>query len=456
MKQIKTISIKCETSETLEIAEMTEMQGGLKERTDIDYDKIKLSICKFGFSFPFFIWKSGNKNYLIDGHGRFATLCKMQKDGYIIPPLPVVYIQCKNKTEAKQKLLRLNSQYGKMTKESVLEFAEDIELDFDEIALPDTTIDFTDAEETDTENVETTKKELLSNKFIVPPFDIFDAKKWDWLKRKRYWNAIINDKAQARADVEVYSDNMKYEGHEMEMPTVSILDPVLSEIVCHWYTPNKKSEVFDVFAGDTVFGYVSATLGHNFKGIELRKEQADFNNERTKGMTAKYYCDDGRNVLKHIKENTQDLLFSCPPYYDLEVYSDLENDASNQETYEDFYKILDEAFSNAIKCLKNDRFAVIVCGDIRNKKTGGYYNFPNDIINTFKKNGMLLYNNIKLLTPLGTAMLRAGKYMVYRKTAHIYQDVLVFYKGDQKNIKNVFPIIEVKEFENEGEDLEQE
>ena len=54
MKSIKTISIKCETSEKLEIAEMTEMQGGLKERTDIDYDKIKLSICKFGFSFPFF------------------------------------------------------------------------------------------------------------------------------------------------------------------------------------------------------------------------------------------------------------------------------------------------------------------------------------------------------------------------------------------------------------------
>lgn len=147
MKQINTISIKCETSEKLELAEMTEMQGGLKERTDIDYDKIKLSICKFGFSFPFFIWKSGNKNYLIDGHGRFATLCKMQKDGYIIPPLPVVYIQCKNKTEAKQKLLRLNSQYGKMTKESVLEFAEDIDLNFDEIALPDTTIDFSDSEE---------------------------------------------------------------------------------------------------------------------------------------------------------------------------------------------------------------------------------------------------------------------------------------------------------------------
>ena len=144
MKQIKTISIKCETQDKLELAELTEMQGGLKERTDIDYDKIKLSIIKYGFSFPLFVWKSGKTNYLLDGHGRFATLCKMQKDGYIIPPLPVVYVSAKNKAEAKQKLLRLNSQYGKMSKESVLEFAEDIDLNFDEIALPDTTIDFAD------------------------------------------------------------------------------------------------------------------------------------------------------------------------------------------------------------------------------------------------------------------------------------------------------------------------
>ena len=144
MKSSMTISIKCETKDTLELAELTELQGGLKERTDVDYDKIKLSIIKFGFSFPLFVWKSGKTNYLCDGHGRFATLCKMQKDGYIIPPLPVVYIQCKNKAEAKQKLLRLNSTYGKLTKESVLEFAEDLEINFDEISLPDTVIDFSD------------------------------------------------------------------------------------------------------------------------------------------------------------------------------------------------------------------------------------------------------------------------------------------------------------------------
>ena len=143
-----TIKIKCNAENTLELAELTEFQGGLKQRTDIDYDKIKLSICKYGFSFPFFVWKNGSKNYLLDGHGRFATLCKMQKDGYTIPPLPVVYVSCKDKKEAKEKLLRLNSQYGKMTKESVLEFCSDIEVNFEEIALPDTVIDFSEGEET--------------------------------------------------------------------------------------------------------------------------------------------------------------------------------------------------------------------------------------------------------------------------------------------------------------------
>ena len=154
MKELdgKTIAIKCETKDSLNIAEMTELQGNLKHREQVDYDKIKLSIIKYGFSFPFFCWKGEGKNYILDGHGRFATLCKMQKDGYLIPDLPVVYIECSDISDAKQKLLRLNSQFGKMSRESVLEFASDIELNFDEIALPDSVIDFSTVENMNLDN----------------------------------------------------------------------------------------------------------------------------------------------------------------------------------------------------------------------------------------------------------------------------------------------------------------
>ena len=98
-----------------------------------------------------------------------------------------------------------------------------------------------------------------------------------------------------------------------------------------------------------MFGFVSAYLGNEFTGVELRAEQAKLNNERVADMTARYICDDGQNVAKHIEPESQDLLFSCPPYFDLEVYSDLPNDASNQDSYEDFIQILKKRFHSRNK-----------------------------------------------------------------------------------------------------------
>ena len=61
---METIEIKCTTNETKNIAELTELQGNLKARNDIDFDKIKLSIIKYGFSFPFFYTHLDGKNYI--------------------------------------------------------------------------------------------------------------------------------------------------------------------------------------------------------------------------------------------------------------------------------------------------------------------------------------------------------------------------------------------------------
>ena len=287
----------------------------------------------------------------------------------------------------------------------------------------------------------------LQRDFIAPPFSILDGRQGYWVERKRYWREKIQDEAQAR-DVKAISHNFKRGGG------ASILDPALSEIILKWFTPHDGSKVFDTFAGDTVFGYVAGSLGHDFTGIELRKEQADFNNERTLELPAHYINDDGRNVCKHIKESSQDLYFSCPPYYDLEIYSNDPSDASNQETYEEFYQILDEAFTNGIKCLADNRFAVVVVGNIRDNKTGGYYDFMGDVIRTFTRNGMLFYNDMILIDPVGSAGIRARKQMEYRKVVKVHQNVLVFYKGDQKNIQDIFPKIEVRIDESQDEQVE--
>jgi hypothetical protein len=279
----------------------------------------------------------------------------------------------------------------------------------------------------------------LEDTFVVPPFSILDTKKGYWQERKKYWKSLIGDEGESR-------EGALAKGATNIMAAtnngVSLLDPVLAEIANKWFGLD-NCNTFDCFAGDSVFGYISDALGNTFTGIELRQEQTDLNNQRLKGSKSKYICDDGQNVLKHIKEDSQDLLFSCPPYFDLEVYSDLKNDASNQKEYKDFLQILDNAFTRALTCLKENRFAVIVVGDIRDKK-GFYYGFADDVKNIFIKNGAKLYNEMIIAESIGTLPQRVGRYMHNRKVGKCHQNVLVFYKGNPKEIKNIYKKLDFK------------
>ena len=144
------IKVKCDVKDTLELDELSDFQGNLKERGDADFEKIQKSIRKHGFSFPFFVWKKGKTNWVLDGHGRLGALRRMAAGGEAIPPLPVVYVKCKDEAEAKEILLKLNSQYGKMTAESVKDFLGDLEIEFEDLALPggflDLKVEFDDLE----------------------------------------------------------------------------------------------------------------------------------------------------------------------------------------------------------------------------------------------------------------------------------------------------------------------
>jgi DNA modification methylase len=281
----------------------------------------------------------------------------------------------------------------------------------------------------------------LNDVFLIPPFSILDTKQG----RKKNWKRIINDNAQARKEAKTFSQTIKMGDKIMAFDGdgVSILDPVLAEVLVKWFCPEKGLTI-DPFSGDTVFGFVSAYTGNTFEGTELRREQAEFNQTTCDkfGLNAKYYCDDGRNVGQHVASDSADMLFSCPPYFDLEKYSDDPNDASNQSNYADFLSIIDTAFTNSIKCLKDNRFATIVITDIRDKN-GFYYDMCGDIKNIFKREGMPLYNELILANAIGTACLRASRYMVNRKIAKVHQNVLVFYKGNPKDIKTHFPKLEV-------------
>ena len=88
--------------------------------------------------------------------------------------------------------------------------------------------------------------------------------------------------------------------------------------------------------------------------------------------------------------------------------------------------------------MKPNRFAVFVVGDVRDKN-GFMVSLRDLTIKCFEKYGVKLYNDIILATSLASASLRAEKpFTVNRKITKVHQYILVFYKGDSKEIKNNF------------------
>lgn len=219
----------------------------------------------------------------------------------------------------------------------------------------------------------------------------------------------------------------------------SIFDPVLCELAYRWFCP-PGGRVLDPFAGGSVRGLVAAMLERTYLGVDLRPEQVVANREQVallpeplRRWAPKWAVGDSREVLRRLPDSSVDMVFSCPPYADLEVYSDDPRDLSTM-TYEEFLAAHDEVVSEACRTLRQDRFAAWVISDVRDGKRGGRYRrLHHRAVESFEKAGLTLYNEQVILDPVGSAAVRAGRiFNGMSKTTRMHQFMFVFVKGDPK------------------------
>lgn len=199
-----------------------------------------------------------------------------------------------------------------------------------------------------------------------------------------------------------------------------------------WFSA-KNSQIIDPFAGGSVRGIVAGALGRKYWGCDLRQEQVTANkkqkNELFPDSNIEWVC--GDSAIKMDDAPLGDFLFSCPPYGDLEVYSDGLDDLSNM-SHEEFVVAYKSIIKKSVSRLKNDRFAAFVVGDFRDKK-GFYRNFVSETIGAFEDAGARFYNEAILATSVGSASMRVSKqFLSGRKFAKTHQNILVFCKGDWK------------------------
>lgn len=418
--------------------------------------QIAASIREWGFTNPILV---DENDTILAGHGRLAAAQKLA-----LPDVPVIV--ARDWTEAQKRAyviadnkLAMNSGWNAEMLATELRDLhlggfDLISVGFEESELAGLLGDMhpgAEAEQTEPGNGS------LAERFIIPPFSVFNAREGWWQERKQSWLSLGIKSEEGRGENTLqFSEVVNAGGYRAQAAQAakralpggdtgpntswkggtSIFDPVLCEIAYRWFSP-AGGVVLDPFAGGSVRGIVAAKLGRLYVGNELRREQVAANWDQAATIcgadtfTPVWSCGDSRHIETLCAGVEADFLFSCPPYADLEVYSDDPKDLSTLD-YPEFRAAYRDIIAASCRMLKPDRFACFVVGEVRGKD-GAYYNFVGDTVQAFIDAGLKLYNEAILLTAIGSLPIRVGRaFSTSRKLGKTHQNVLVFVKGDAK------------------------
>lgn len=277
----------------------------------------------------------------------------------------------------------------------------------------------------------------LADKYLMAPTSVLNTRdpKWQELKRKWFKLGIKSEigrnstTGNTKDMTELAKRGYKSSSWSLSSNQTgnSIFDPVICEIIYKWFA---KCNVLDPFAGGSVRGIVANYLGFKYTGIELRQEQVDSNREQALDILPvnnqpQWYIGDSEMIIDDLMPK-YDLVFSCPPYMDLEVYSDLPDDLSNMSD-EKFVQKYESIINKSCNKLLNGGYAVFVVGDLRDKK-GYQKDFTGITKQAFAKAGMKLYNELIIVNPVGSKAMTMELGFKNGKLGKVHQNIYVFVK----------------------------
>ena len=336
----------------------------------------------------------------------------------------------------------------------------------------------------------------LVERFGIPPFSVINGRTGDWMTRKKAWvnlgiqselgrgESLVYDspqsvhinwflvKNQVEAELgrrvsdqemlEKFSDRLK------KHIGTSVFDAALCELLYRWFAPPGGS-VIDAWAGGSVRGIVAGLMGHAYTGIDLSAKQIEANRSQTHIVTDNPHFHpgntiteptwiegDSRTALTSLDPEQFDFTIGCPPYYDLEVYSDNPADLSTMKP-DDFDAAMADTMIALAKTLKADTFAAFVVSNVRDKN-GFLIDMRACMNNAARLAGMKPMSDIIYLTPIGTGAMRAPRaFSGTRTVVRIHQEVLVYCKGDRKRAAAKLAPITIDDFDlpdpdEEGDD----
>lgn len=255
------------------------------------------------------------------------------------------------------------------------------------------------------------KKLSMKDRIGFSPLSIWQP---DWTKVKEL-KEIVGDKAETRGE-------SSYGFQDMQ----SIFNPHLAQMILSAYCP-ASANIFDPFGGGGTRGFIANAMGHMYTGIELRQEEVDRIVAKQDELNRHFdiICGDSRKP--HVKEESFNFCYTCPPYYNLEVYSDQEADLSNLPQYGSFLRELRESVKQSFMALKPGSLSVWVVGNFRDKD-GYLIHFNSDLIWIAKECGYKLHDEIIFWGASGNASQRCGQFEANRKSVRVHEYLVILKK----------------------------
>lgn len=261
----------------------------------------------------------------------------------------------------------------------------------------------------------------LIDRFLVFPTSVIDRRSGRWKNLRDQWEIPTDGRDNLlyqESDTDVGSRLAAYSGG------TSRFDPALMHLLVHWYT-KPGDLIIDPFAGGPVRGIVATTMNRDYIGIDIDPTQVQRN------------LASGHRPVWEVGDATTwepppaDAVITCPPYGDLERYTDDPADLSTMK-WAEFQEALNQTITAASAALRDNRYSAWVISDIRNRKTGELRDLPGQIVRAHQAAGLTWIDDLVLVDPIGTNRLRAKRpFIRSRLSLRTHQRVLVFVKDDR-------------------------
>lgn len=244
----------------------------------------------------------------------------------------------------------------------------------------------------------------------------------------RNWKRLMGETGHTGTRAET----MRADHDSVYTATHSVFPAPLIEWILLRYAP-QGGDILDAFAGGPPRSVVATIMGYHYTGFEIRQDQIDENTTLLKELKlkgAKFILGDGRHMDRYggHPEGGYDCAFTCPPYWNLEQYSDLPDDLSNLGSYDEFNSSILQSALAHYPLMKKGAFVCFVVGPFRNKKSGELIDFPGHTIENFRTAGFTYWQQVVLAKNAASAAKRSTNAWRGMKLVPTHEFLLVFRK----------------------------